>query len=170
MMKTLVAIALGLTFAGVLAGCRTKPQTTPPAQSGTQTQAQVQQTQTEAQESAAVEGMAAVVTDQSLGGAFAAAAKDGKPIIAIFSAPSWCVWCRKLDKETLTDTKVKEELKKFRVVFVDFDKETALDSQYGISGVPTTILFNSSGKRVHDIIGFRDAGPYLDEIKQAFAG
>jgi thiol:disulfide interchange protein len=156
-MKISATIALGLALISLLAGCRLQSQaptegnrvnSTPPKSSN----------------------MAVVVTDKTLDAALSAAKKDGKPVIAIFSAPSWCQWCQKLDKETLGDAQVQAELKKYHVVFVDSDKEQALASKYGISGVPQTILFNGSGKNVSTIRGFREAKPFLDEINKALGG
>ena len=114
-------------------------------------------------------GLSAVVTDKTLADGFAAAKQDGKRVVAIFSAPSWCGWCKKLDKETLTAPQVQEELKRFHVVFVDYDKEKALDSKYAIEGVPTTIIFDKSGRQLGEIGGFRDAARFLEEIRKVSA-
>jgi tetratricopeptide (TPR) repeat protein len=112
-------------------------------------------------------GMAAVVTDRTLDEAFAAAREDGKPVMAIFSAPSWNSWSVKLDKETLTNARVKEQLKGFHVVFVDYDLEKDLDSQYQISGVPTTLIFDSTGNKVGDIVGYQTPLRFLREIPKS---
>lgn len=151
-MKKFTIIIVSLALAAAVAGCR--PETQESESGGGQ---------------AGPAGLAAVVTDETLDGALSAAKEDGKPVMAIFSAPSWCSWCQKLDKETLTDAKVQEELKGLHVVFVDYDKEKELVSKYQISGVPMTILFDSSGKKIHDIIGFRKATDFLEEVKTGLA-
>lgn len=148
-MKKFAIIVVSLALAAAVAGCRPETQ--------------------ESESGGGPAGLAAVVTDQTLDGAFSAAKEDGKPVMAVFSAPSWCSWCQKLDKETLTDAKVQEELKGLHVVFVDYDKEKELVSKYQVSGVPMTILFDSSGKKIHDIIGFRKAADFLEEVKAGLA-
>ena len=106
-------------------------------------------------------------SDVTLSGAFTAAKQDGRPVVAIFTAPSWCSWCRKLEAETLSDSQVKDELKRFHVVKVDYDKETALVAQYGVNGVPHTIIFDSSGIKKGEIPGFEAAADFLLDIRAA---
>jgi len=109
-------------------------------------------------------GLSAVVTDRTLDDALAAAKRDGKQVVAIFSA-SWCGWSVKLDKETLTDPRVQQELRRFHVVFVDYDKEKQLDSKYGIRSVPRTLILDKSGTVLAQIVGFRDAAGFLEGIR-----
>lgn len=113
-------------------------------------------------------GLVAVTTDETLDQALTAAKEDGKPVLAIFSAPSWCHWCQELDQETLADAKVQEELKRFHVVFVDFDTEKDLVKEHDVMGVPTLIFFNSLGERVQVNPGFVGPGDFIEQIHQAF--
>lgn len=164
-MRALAIMLFGFALAIGAVACQQQTQQTERTQQTEQTQ-QTQQTQ-QTEGTPAAGGLSAVTTDASLEAAFNAAKTDGKPVVAIFSAPAWCHWCQKLAKETLTDANVQQELKKLHVVFVDFDKEKELVSKYEIQGVPETVIFDSSGNRLHDILGFRTAPDFLAEIRQA---
>jgi len=61
-------------------------------------------------------------------------------------------------------------LQRFHVVKIDFDKEKALDAQYGISGVPDTIIFDSSGSKKGEISGFEPAADFLRDVRAAAPG
>ncbi len=75
----------------------------------------------------------------------AQALKEKKPLMVVFST-EWCGYCRKLERETFPDAKVRELGKKFVKVKVDGDKERAIAEQFGVSGYPTIVFFSPDGK------------------------
>jgi thioredoxin-like negative regulator of GroEL len=73
------------------------------------------------------------------------AAKPERPMVILFGA-SWCSWCRKMESDTLTASKVETIAGKFLWVKVDIDKDPELAARYGVDGVPVTVLVDSQGR------------------------
>jgi len=82
--------------------------------------------------------------------------QSGRPILLIFGA-SWCHWCQKMEQETLTDSGVKSSMMKYVFVKIDTDRDKSSTSQFGVRGLPTSVIANSSGQEVKKQEGFMDA-------------
>lgn len=100
--------------------------------------------------------------------ALKAAQSSGKPVMIDF-ATEWCGWCKKLDKDTYSDSKVSALADNIICLKIDGDKERGLTKQYGISGYPTIVFLDSGGKIIETVVGYRDAAAFL-EIMQKIAG
>ena len=92
---------------------------------------------------------------------------SGRPVIIDFSAPS-CVACGELDALTFSDERVREELKRFRVVKINIIDHGAFASEYGVKGIPDVRIYDSNGKERKDLsfTGFMDADNVLARLKQ----
>ena len=115
--------------------------------------------------------------------AFAKAKAEGKLIYACFSGSDWCYWCKKLEKEVLSDPLfVAGVMDDYVLVFIDSPQNTAvlsdhakaenekLTKKYGIRGFPTALILDGDGKKV-DKTGYRKGGAakyakHLMEIKK----
>ncbi len=101
---------------------------------------------------------------------FALAKKLNKPIITDFYT-DWCGWCKVMDRKTYDNPDViKVMSQNFVLVKANAEDHGAgerLARQNLISGYPTAILFDSSGKAKATIVGYKEAKPFT-KILNAF--
>ncbi len=102
--------------------------------------------------------------------ALAKAKAEGKLVYACFSGSDWCYWCKKLEKEVLSDPLfVASVMDDYVLVFIDSPENQALLSdhakaenekltkKYGIRGFPTALILDGDGKKVGET-GYRQGG------------
>lgn len=65
-----------------------------------------------------------------------------KPLFVFFHA-NWCEWCKKMEKETLTDPEVKKALEKYVFISVDFNKNPEIVKKYGGGRLPMYLIDNN---------------------------
>jgi thiol:disulfide interchange protein DsbD len=112
----------------------------------------------------------------------AKAQADKRPLLVDFTA-DWCIACGKLDRNTFSDPRVKRKAGSFVAVKVnvsvnedlsDDEQEKqeeqfdAVKDKYGVVGLPTVLLFDSSGKeraRITDFVGPEQFLKMLDGIE-----
>lgn len=98
------------------------------------------------------------------------ASTESKYVLLDFTGSDWCPWCMKLDKEIFSQKEFKDYAKD-NLVLVELDfphskhltkhiteQNEKLASQYKITGYPTVIVLDSSGKQVGQL-GYLDGGP-----------
>ena len=111
--------------------------------------------------------------------ALAKAKAEGKLIYACFSGSDWCYWCKKLEKEVLSDPLfVAGVMDDYVLVFIDSPENKALLSdrakvenekltkRYGIRGFPTALILDGNGKKIGKT-GYRQGGAaeYVKHLK-----
>ena len=111
--------------------------------------------------------------------ALAKAKAEGKLVYACFSGSDWCYWCKKLEKEVLSDPLfVANVMDDYVLVFIDSPENQALLSdhakaenekltkKYGIRGFPTALILDGDGKKVGET-GYRQGGAaeYVKHLK-----
>ncbi len=102
----------------------------------------------------------------------AEAEKSGKLILMAFSGSDWCGWCVKMEKEIYSDKKfISGAKKKFVLLMIDNPKDKSilsavakkqnseLTKKYRISGYPSTVIVDASGKEVKRFGGYQKGGP-----------
>ncbi len=84
-------------------------------------------------------------------------------VIAFYTA--WCVYCKKLDRETFVDPRVVEQSRQYVFAKLDADIQKAAALRYRPEGFPTIIFASPSGNEVFRISGYRDADQFLTVLE-----
>ncbi len=95
---------------------------------------------------------------------------SGKPVFAYFYA-AWCGPCMQLKEHTFTDPRVIAALEPYHRIKVDMSyihskKIQKIREDYEIPGLPTLILFDTSGRSYNRHSGFIDAENLLSELRK----
>ena len=102
--------------------------------------------------------------EQVVAGSYAEAIKKAAelkmPVLVFFEA-DWCTWCKKLKQETLTNTKVKEAMKKYIVVYVNTDKDRATGKKFGVRYLPTYVVTNAQEAILKSDGGFKTPDQFV---------
>lgn len=97
------------------------------------------------------------------------AALDSQPLLVDFTA-AWCAACKELDKLTFADPAVSREAGRFLAVKVDAtdDEDPVVAktmSDLKVVGLPTVLLFDSSGKEVKRFTDFVAAEEFVTALR-----
>ena len=99
------------------------------------------------------------------------AAKE-KKIIMIDFYTDWCGWCKKLDHSTYSS----EELGKYadeNIISIKVNADdkggvgSAFSHKLGITGFPTIVFFDATGKEIHRVVGFKNAPEFIQDMMTA---
>jgi len=103
-------------------------------------------------------GSALPVRNLELDDVLARAAKAGRPALLYFCA-SWCGYCSKMNRQTLSRPEVQAHLAQ-HFVAVEYDVDTPLGrkvaQRYGARGYPTMVVVDASGRATQTIVGARE--------------
>lgn len=88
-----------------------------------------------------------------------------RPAVVVFGA-TWCGWCRKMETVTLTDEAVEAIADDFIWVQVDIDEQEELAAQYGVRGVPETIVLNENGAVIGNVSGHVPPERFVEFLTQ----
>lgn len=106
----------------------------------------------------------------SLAVAATEAESSGKPILLKFTA-DWCVYCKKMEKEILSQPEVIQYVEeRFVPVLVDADENKALLKKLEVTTLPTIVVITPDLKRVERLKGYQTADnlrQFLNEITPA---
>ena len=83
---------------------------------------------------------------------------EGKAVLVKFHA-DWCHFCLKMDRVTFTDKNVQKALNDYIYVKVNVDTKDgmAYARQYGVTALPTIVMFDRNGKILYQKTGFHSA-------------
>jgi thiol-disulfide isomerase/thioredoxin len=105
-----------------------------------------------------------------LNGALDQAKAENRHILLFFTGSDWCVWCKRLNDEILSTPEFAQFAQdKLALVELDFPHHKAqpnsvrvqnrtLATRYNITGFPTVIVLDSTGKAVARL-GYQPGGP-----------
>ena len=105
----------------------------------------------------------AITWKNNLDEALKAAKSQGKPVMIDFYT-DWCGWCKKLDSDTYSDSKVNAASEKFICVKINAEKEPAITGKYGVSGYPTVIFLDSNGNILQKNPGYLPPAQFLENM------
>lgn len=89
----------------------------------------------------------------------------GIPIVIIFRA-EWCHWCKKLQKETLLDSKVKSMMTNYVFLEVDVDADTVTAKKFGVFGLPSYVITNSKGDKLKSGSGYKNGDLFSEWLNE----
>lgn len=102
--------------------------------------------------------------------ALAEAGKSQKLVLVDFFT-TWCVPCKRLEKETWNDAAVRAWMADHCIdLRIDAEAEPDLARRYHVGGYPTILLLKPDGTEIDRLVGFRDAKQFLAEVQAALAG
>ena len=93
------------------------------------------------------------------------AAAEGKPLMVMMTA-TWCGPCKQFEEETLNDPWIRSVLSHFVIVKAYEDKE--VESKYGMTGYPTLVFADSSGKEIYRSEECKPALSFAGDCATAF--
>lgn len=102
-------------------------------------------------------------------------AESGKPIFAFFTGKEWCSWCKKLDRQVLSQEAFKSYAKENLILLeLDFPrgkrnlpaKQIELARKFNIQGYPTVILMDAKTNHIATT-GYEAMSPvqYVNHLK-----
>lgn len=96
---------------------------------------------------------------------------SNKFILLDFTGSDWCPWCKKFDKEILSQSQFKDYARENLVLMeVDFPRarlqsaevkkqNQELAQQYQVEGFPTIVVLNGAGQKLWQYDGYFPDGP-----------
>lgn len=96
-----------------------------------------------------------------------ASLKSNKPVFIVFDA-SWCTYCRKLEKETLSDPRMARYLNQaFEPVHLDFDKDRKIADVLKVKSIPCTVVLSSEADLLARQVGYSKVPRYHAMLEKA---
>ena len=99
-----------------------------------------------------------------------AQAKKDKKLVLVDLYTDWCGWCKRLDRDTYSDTNVQVKVAKdFVAVKLNPEKSEIgrkLMEQFGGRGFPFIVFVDADGKKVSQIAGYMPAEAFLKQLEQ----
>jgi thiol:disulfide interchange protein DsbD len=96
---------------------------------------------------------------------------EGRPLLIDFTA-EWCAACKEIAKETFSDPRVMQKAMAARFVAVKIDATNeddtqvdAVKSKYKVVGLPTVVLYDSTGKERKRFNQFVGPEPFLSALE-----
>ncbi|MGB6552337.1 MAG: cytochrome c biogenesis protein CcdA [Candidatus Binataceae bacterium] len=100
--------------------------------------------------------------------ALQSAASARRPVLIDFSA-DWCIPCREMEHSTFVNPAVVKEAQRFVLMRADLTKSDHANDQlrgkFGVEGVPTTLIIDSSGEIKVRKSGYIGPDEMLDDLK-----
>lgn len=98
-------------------------------------------------------------------------AKEERKFVLIDFYTTWCGPCKKLDRTTWNDEKVREWLAKHTIALkIDAEKDRRLSSKYKVESYPSILFLKDDGTELDRIVGYRAPKEFLEEANGAISG
>jgi thiol:disulfide interchange protein len=96
--------------------------------------------------------------------ALARARSDRKPVVLDFLA-EWCAPCKRMEKTTFADDRVKALLQQCILVRIDVDQHEELTRQVGVIGLPDLRFVTPDGKIIRKLRGYQFPDDFATELE-----
>ena len=94
------------------------------------------------------------------------AISENKPMLIVFGA-SWCKYCKKLENETLSDSRMEQYIKQnFIPVHLDLDEEKNIGKILEIKSLPCTIVLSPKADLLGKIVGFKSVEAMYEQLQK----
>lgn len=77
---------------------------------------------------------------------------------------SWCTYCKAMDQNTYTDSRVQQKLSNYVLVKINGDQNPDLMEKYQIYSYPTILILDSNGNVVKTISGYQSPDDLINQI------
>lgn len=95
------------------------------------------------------------------------AAAQNKPILIVFGA-DWCHYCKKLEKETLSQPEMARYINQtFVAVHLDADQEKKAMQTLKVKGLPCSVVLTPDAKLIGRIEGYKKGPEYREQLGNA---
>jgi thiol-disulfide isomerase/thioredoxin len=102
---------------------------------------------------------------KNLKAAHSLAIETDKPLLIVFGA-SWCHYCHKLERETLSDKRLVAVIERdFVPVQLDFDKDAKVAKILEVERLPCTVVLSPDADLLIKSEGFKDYKGYLKVLQ-----
>ncbi len=97
-----------------------------------------------------------------------AKAKEENRIVFVDFWTTWCGWCKRLDRDTLSDDAVVAELKDFLCFSIDAESHAGapLARRFGVQGYPALVFLDPDGGERDFISGYLPPEHFLGEVRR----
>jgi thioredoxin-related protein len=97
--------------------------------------------------------------------AAAAVARQTHKLMMVDFYTDWCVWCKRLDKDTYPDEKVAAAAGDFVPVKVNAEKEGKEEAaKYKVTGYPTILFIDGDGNLESKIVGYMPPADFAQQL------
>lgn len=104
---------------------------------------------------------------QELQKAHVVAKSEGKPMLIVFGA-TWCKFCTKLEKETLSDPQMQTYIQEnFVPVHLDLDEQKAVGKILEVKSLPCTVVLSPNADLLGKIVGYKEIPEMKEELEKA---
>jgi len=94
------------------------------------------------------------------------AQKEGKPILAMFTA-SWCGPCQRMKSSTLKNSSVEREInEKFVPLMIDVDANRSVSRKFGVSAMPTFAVIDPVTEDAEKSRGYMGSSQFLSYLER----
>lgn len=93
------------------------------------------------------------------------AVSGGKFIFIDFFA-EWCIACKALEENVLSDSTVQQALESYVVLKVDTDEYVEASKYYEVVGMPTLLVLDSAGVEVYRSVGLVEPEELSERLSQ----
>lgn len=101
-----------------------------------------------------------------LGKAMAVSAVDGRPVIAYFTFGG-CVWCKRLEQDTLSDADVIALSRKFVWVKINRDDTPEIPQRLSVSAYPTLITLGDRQEKIYRFQSYQQPAEFIANLNEA---
>lgn len=107
------------------------------------------------------------VWHQELNKAHLLAKSQSKPMLIVFGA-EWCKFCKKLEKETLSDKELDAYIQEnFIPVHLDLDEQRAVGKILEVKSLPCTVILSPGADLLGKIVGYKSVPDMKKQLDKA---